>query len=770
MIIKLPIINNNKVVYTLFKLEKIDNYLLLSILENSNIANDNFFNCSLLSSETNKTVELSDKIKSNNEVSFMKILSCNNINGISYLNIYFPLKLFIIDSNVFCIYFFIINLTSNFKNKLDFFFNLNEILVKKFNLQIINFDNLLKYESNIFEIINNEYKDFIVNKKFNKEFWEMINLLLNLSIFILWINKIKTNDDNLEARVNKLPIDSLDSPINIDTSMKKNKLMKKIYQISNHLKTINYSINYSNEYTVNQHLQKMNNEPLVLIDIVINYNYFLQITEKKIIYIKVLNKNINLIKIDCFTELILFEKYKWYNYPPDTKISINKIYLKLLNNQDVIKIIINKYNSKLDSNIIDNIINYFTNNQYKSNLFNIILENNITKNSIEDKSNLLNFVDPLENNINETIYEKTDIELLKNNSYSDDFFFKICSKYINNISIFEVLFSNYTFPIKYNKKEIDRTFDNILYYSLLNINNIISIKDKDKYIIVNNLNVIIPNKVKLIYFNIIKIFYQFKNNITHNLIYDSILIYFLKIFFSSKSLTLDLLGKHIAVEKLLGFKQNLFTNFIIIDILSRLTWSNINKRLPYLQILYNNKKYLFFHDKLNKNLFLDNYDTRIRSIIINPFEMFKYLRREIDFIKWIHFLENKCSELYFVPISLCSNDFEVLGKMIYYLLNIKEQTFEDKYYKKLLEISINNPKIILNSFRINLKIKENFGYLKCNINLGILSKHLSQNKDNIIKFNDDNNEKSEIELLKKNLEKVTKKYYKYKRKYNSLLN
>jgi len=709
MIIKLPIINNNKVIYTLFKLEKINNYFLLSILENNNISNDNFFHCNLLTSETSKTNELTAKI--NIDISLIKILTCNNINGISYLNLYLPLKLFIIDSNIFCIYFFMINLTSNFKNKLDFFFNLNDFLIKKFNLKIIEFNNLLKYENEIFEIINYQYKDFINNKKFNKEFWEMINLLLNSSAFILWS----------------------------DNFTKKNKFIKKIYQIANYLKNINYSINYSNKYNINEHLNNIDNKPLTINNIIINNYYFLQITEKKIIYIKIINININLIKLDCFNELILFDKYKWYNYPPDTQISITKIYLKLLNNNEVINIIINKYNSKLDNNIIDNIINYFTIDQYKSNLFNFILENNLND------------------------HKKTDIEILKYNSFSDNFFLNICSKYINNISIFEILFSNYTFYIKYNKKEIDRNFDYILYYSLININSIISIKDKDKYIIINNLNLIIPNKIKLLYFNIIKIFYQFKNNIENNLIYDNVLINFLKVFLSSKSLTFDLLNKIILPEKIIKFKQNLFINFIIVDILSRLSWINMNKRLNYLQILYNNKHYLFFHNKLNKNLFLDNYDNRIKSIIINPFELFRYLRRENDFIKWIYFLENKCSELYFNSISLCSNDFEILGKVIYYLFNIKEQTFEDKYYKKLLEISIDNPKIILNNFRINLKIKENFNYLKCNINLGILAKHLSQNKNTIIK------EQTEIELLKINLEKITKKYYKYKRKYNNLI-
>jgi len=742
MIIKLPIINNNKVVYTLFRLEKQNNYFLLSILEDSNITNDNFFNCNLITSETG-SISGGYTCVDSIDISLIKTLSCNNINGISYLNLYFPMKLFIIDNQIFSIYFFMIVLTSNFKNKLDFFYNLNEILKNKFNFNIINFENLVKYENEIFEIIDDEYKHFINNKKYNKEFWEMINLLLNVSGFVLWKSISHTNF------------------IEHEKNIKKSKIIKKINQINNNLKNISFSINYSNNYTIHEHINNINNRPLKINEISKDNNYFLQLSERKIIYIKVIDINFNLIKINCFNNLLLFDKYKWYAYPIDTKLNINTIYLKLFNSYDVIKIIINKYNSKLDNVIIDNIINYFINNQYKSNLFSFILENNVN-----------NFSEGLEGsnfqNINDIILEQTEIELLKSNSFSDEYFINICSKYDNSIKVFEALILNYTFPIKYNKKEIDKNFDYILYYSLLNINKIMSNKEKDKYVIVNNLNVLLPNKIKLIYFNIIKIFYQFKNNISHNLIYDNVLINFLKIFFSSKTLTLDLLEKIVDASKIDNFKHNLFLNFIIIDVLSKLSWTNINKRLNYLQILYNNKEYLFYYNKLNKNLFLDNYDNRIKSILINPYEMFKYLRRESDFIKWIYFLENKCSDLYIVPISLCSNDFVILGKIIYNLINIKDQTFDDKYYARLLEIGINNPKIILNNYRINLKIKENFGFLKCNINLGILAKHLSNNKNNIIKFNDDN-EKSEIELLKKDLEIITRKYYKYKKKYNSLI-
>jgi len=72
MIIKLPIIVNNKVINTLFKLTKYDNYLLLSILEKNIIE----YNSEVL-------------IENNLENSLIKILMCNNINGISYINIYF---------------------------------------------------------------------------------------------------------------------------------------------------------------------------------------------------------------------------------------------------------------------------------------------------------------------------------------------------------------------------------------------------------------------------------------------------------------------------------------------------------------------------------------------------------------------------------------------------------------------------------------------------------------------------------------------------------
>jgi hypothetical protein len=705
MILKLPIIINNKIVNSLFKLNRYKDYFILSLFEN--YIDD----------------ELDSTVKNTLDISLIKILTCNNVNGLSYLNLYFPLKLFIIDDCLITIYFFIINLTSNFKSNLDFFYQLNEIIINKYKLSIINFDKYDKYQDKIFKIVNEQYLFLINNKKFNKEFWEMINLLLNCSGFILWLNNANIN---------------------------KNKLLKKISNITNSLKLVKYSINYSNDYNLLEHIKISNNENLKLSNIQVNMCYYILINDIKYIYVKVLKINANFIDINCFNNPILFDKYKWFIYPPDTKINKTKIYLKLLNKEETLKIIINKFNSKLNENTINNILNYFLKNQNKSELFEFILENN------------------LNNKI------KTDIEIINSNSFTESYFLSICNTYYStqghpdlNI-ILKELFNNYVYPIKFNKKEIDKNFDYILYFSLLNLDKIIS--GTDKYILNSQINTILPNKLKLIYFNILKIFHQLlnkKTNIIKN-INDNLQMQILKIFLGTKSLTYTLLLNKIGESQINYLKNTIIITNTLYDILGRLSWMNINKRFNYLKIIFNNKEELYFYDKINKNLFPDDFDTRIKSIISNPFEMFKYLRKEVDFVKWISFLGNKCSELYITKINLNSNDFDILGKIVYNLLNIKEQSFNDIHYKKIIYCGVKYPKLILDNFRINLKIKENFGYLKCNVNLGILAKHLSQNKDNIIEFTEIN-EQAEIEILKNDLKIVTQKYLKYKKKYYDII-
>jgi len=701
MLIKLPIVIDNKVVFTLFKLIKCETYYLLSLFNNIN--NDDI-NCDVILNKTCIT-------KSDGNI--IKIMLSNNITGYEFYNIYVPLKLFIINNELISVYFFItyfcpLYLNTNF----DFFSCLN-IIFKNKNLQLMKQENFIKYQTSIFEIINSEYLLLNNNKKYNKEFWEIINLLLSTCLFIIWLNK--QNIANI-------------------------KILKKIQTITNIIKNIKYSIDYSNEYTINDHMLNKDNNEVLLSELIINNKYYLLINNKKYLLVKIISKENNLIKLYNFDNYLHYDKYKWYRYSPDTNINEKKIFYYLFFNNITLFNIISNCNNKININIIDNIINYFLNNQIKSKLFSFILENN-------NKDELL-----------------TDINIIKSNSYTVEYFKLTCLKYENNfIPILEALFHNYTFPIKYNKKELDLVFDNILYLSLLNINKILGI-DKEKLFINQNIN--IPNKLKLLYFNILKTFYQIinKNKETIKYIFEPIHIQFIKIFLFSNSLSLELLKSKICIEEFNLFKNNLLIHFTIYDIIKRITWSNINKKLHYLKFLLNNKDKLYFFDKLNKHIFSDDFDNRIKNIIVNPSDMFKYLRKESDFIKWIHFLENNYSELYCSSFSISHDDFTILGKIIYCLINAKEQNFNDKYYKKLISYGINYPKLIIENNRINLKIKENFGYLKCNLNLGVLAKHLYQNKDNYIEFNNDIDD-NEIYLLKNKLNLITNKYLKYKKKY-----
>ena len=123
MLLKLPIIIDNKVVFTLFKLIKNNTYYILSLFDN---INNNDINCDVISDKTCTT-------KSDGNI--VKIMISNNITGYEFYNIYMPLKLFIVNNELVSIYFFIkyfcpLHL-DKINAKFDFFICLNNILKKK---------------------------------------------------------------------------------------------------------------------------------------------------------------------------------------------------------------------------------------------------------------------------------------------------------------------------------------------------------------------------------------------------------------------------------------------------------------------------------------------------------------------------------------------------------------------------------------------------------------------------------------------------------------
>lgn len=698
MIIKLPIIDDNKISLTCFKLQKNQDHFVLSLLDNPS------------------------------EISFIKIICLNNINGIQNFNLYLPLKILYFDNQLLCYYFFNIMLISNFSSKDDFFNILNETITKYYNCSFINFKNIKDNVPKIWKSINNEYNLIIQQNNFTnfdnylKHLWELTNLLVNASVFLIYDFPIFTNKTIKEYQTKYV-------------------IIKKIISIANIIKNIKYSIFLSNQYDVLEHIRLQNNEKINdITSIELDKKYFIKINESKHFYVKIdkiINENVIINNIE-----INFNKYEWYHYLPTINLSLQNIFLLLFNNHSIYSCVLLKIDESIEQIHHDKIISYFLVKPIKSNLF-----------------FLLNKTDDIE------------LQLLESNNYDQTFFKYIVRKNTELpkiLVIIKILFNNYNFPIKFNKFELDFTFDNILYISLFNYKKLISVNKQNndnKFFLINELNSIVPSKVKLLYFNILKTFYQILSN-SDEYIYnpkffcDNLYKNFIKIFFFEKSITLELLNETINIQKV---KDNFKNNFLLIDIANAITWSNIQNKIQYLNLLIKNKT-IYYQDKLNKIIFSDSYDNRIKSVILNPFEMFNYFNYEHEFINWINMFDYKINDLYFTNISLSSDDIKDLGKLIYYLYNINEQDIKDNYYKLLINHSLKNPKIILLNQRINLKIKEYFR-IKININCGILAKHLTTMNNTALICYDP---KNEILVLKNHIKIITKKYLKYKRKYKEI--
>jgi hypothetical protein len=169
---------------------------------------------------------------------------------------------------------------------------------------------------------------------------------------------------------------------------------------------------------------------------------------------------------------------------------------------------------------------------------------------------------------------------------------------------------------------------------------------------------------------------------------------------------------------------------------------------------------------LNDYIYNDNYDLRLKKIIENPFEMFKFLKKEKDYIKWVNFLGPLTLELFVTPISLSGDDLKNLGKLLFILTTIEEQNIKHPTYIKFLNFCQKNNKLIVDNTRINLKIKDHFNFVKCQLNLGFLAKHLTFNKTEQFDLEDDKPDKNEYTIfLEDQNHKLKQKYFKYKTKY-----
>ena len=450
---------------------------------------------------------------------------------------------------------------------------------------------------------------------------------------------------------------------------------------------------------------------------------------------------------------------KVYSYNPKflDQININYLIMDLLNHDYEFRLLISSRLFKKDEQHIKSIINYIyldkTNYIYLSSLRNLhFCFNNLEKDHYNDMEQNLEFK-ILEDGI-------TNCEFINylNKKYTDD----LSSK----LQILKILFNKYTFPLAFNKKKLNEVFEVIIYFSFLNINDIVKIVDNDKIYLDNSILEMVPVKLKNLYFNLMKTYYQYNmrslENITYNFKYyqDYIYIYVIKNIIQGNTIISDLFTNKEMYAKMIDVYQK---NFILLQLINDLKWSNLSQRLDYLHYIFKNDSLIYYQNRLNKNLFADSVDYKIKNIILDKFSMYKYLKQEKDFIKWTKFIKNNINELYEKKISVSDTDLILLGKLIHKLYNIKVQDLKDSRYIDLINFCQKNKKLILSENRINLMIREKLNSIQFSLNLGFFAKHLnfSTISDQKIELE----ENIEINTINLQLKEVTKKYYKYKGKY-----
>lgn len=639
--------------------------------------------------------------------------------------------------------------------------NNDNIIIKPINndnkiikVPILNKYNCLDYYPVTFplecSIINNKiFTEYLILYSFNMKIDNNIDFFYNLfkyikdtfDIDVIYYNEIISIKDDI-INTNK---DIYKEYHDINKYINQLKLNEILNPINEYKYNLYPTLNHCNK-TINEYL--ILNPPLSINELVINNDYYIKMNNN-IIRIRIVDINYenNIIKIDDnYNNIITFnENIQFYTLYPNLDISKESIlYNTFINTDFTINIMMNNLN------II------------KSEAINLLylIETNKYNNILDSNENTF------ENNLN----------ILKNMNITNDYFENMVDKYPDKFNeILIVLCNNYNYPLKYNNRnKLDNVFDYIMYISLVNYNkqNI----NIDTFIL--NVNTIIPTKIRNLYITLLKCISQIVNN-NYDILYYNQKLYtdylyktIIKLLFSNDtdSLFVKYLIKIISIEKYNTIKDIIIVINQCIDINKIINWSNLSKRLSYLTIFYNTdyfNKYniLYYNEKINKTVLSDMMDIKIKKIILNPFEMYNFLKKERDFIKWTKFISNKINNLYSIQISLILKDIINIGRLIYLLYNINEQNINDPTYIQFINFCNKNNNIIIQSSRIILKIKEYFPNIKCMINLGILAKHLTWDRNNI-SFDTTLSDKTEEELsLEIKLYYTMKKYKKYKHKY-----
>lgn len=438
----------------------------------------------------------------------------------------------------------------------------------------------------------------------------------------------------------------------------------------------------------------------------------------------------------------LLKKKRTYFYEKNGKI------IKMQYNE-LYKDYLSAYPSRYSKNInISNLINTLITANYR-------LLYNITANVLyKKKPDMITLLEEyiFDNNVDALVLQHVnDINIYIKISYNK--FLEIINNKNYDENILNVLLNNYTYPISYDKRELNDTFAKLLYYCFTfhNTINFVAVNSKAKQLLIMLVRFYVSlkdNKIDIIYNS---------KYYTDTLLYTVIKI----LIFNDTYKLLNVCDNNILDNNILDIVKNKFMeNIIVIQILNNISWKTLNKQIDYFKYLVSMKdvcKDLILMDgKINKQYIMCT-DTRLRKVILEPLQMLNYLKTENDYYKWLCEFKYLINNIFNNIIILEDDDYMRLSRLLYIYSKIKNQSMEDKYYRKLIHYIKENNRLILFNDRINIKLKELFKNV--NINLGYLARDIVNMETFTI------TESSEMDDITATINKLKRKYYKYKGKY-----
>ena len=604
---------------------------------------------------------------SNKYTNIIKIPIYNIYTGLYYVPIQFPLEIIIYNNYIFNPYIVLTSDISKKNNDLDFFYILEEKIKEKYNFSFYTINQILNINNNIlYNIINNNYNisNILNNKTFNIETFWSNTVIIKLYVIYLLINKNIFIPKEYELLYSKI--------INID------------YDINNKIDNLNILDIELDLYLITHNIDSISIKNKLQYS---NYNTF-----------------INKYKYTDSDYTTNINKYNFFSYLNNNSIEYT-IFKTFINYEFTYKLFNILFNNNTNNISIIKIFNYYNSN-----------------NSINNKLFISNIFD-----INLTTYEY-DLDILKSKLYDNNYFYYITNKYSHNnryiTDIIEILIKNYTFTLNINKHDMTNIFDYLIYYSLYNYEYIFIYSNV-------NINLLISIKIKKIYFTILHLLYQIINDnmtmLTYNKIFyiDKQYKNIINIFISnSNNISVKYFKELIKINTLHKFIYIYKTTLLLINLSLILNWTNLFKKINYLYIYYKNYDILYFKRKINNIVFPELFDIRIINIIYNPFEMYKYLNTEKDYIFWSRFIIDNIYLLYIIPIDISNEDIDLIAKLLYLLYNINSQCITDITYINFIIFCNKYNWLIIKNNKINIKIKEYLSLTKIILNLGILTKHI----------------------------------------------